>query len=121
MSPVCGIGYYSLNFLLLMSLGLTYLTRSLNSTPFQNATLMLNCRSERCSETRDSPDCHKSIPFDPSKSYILALRFFLAVSTVLAVLAVFSILAVLAVMTVLALTLLPIKIKTQWCENQNPI
>ena len=24
-------------------------------------------------KTRDSPDCHKAIPFEPSKSYILAV------------------------------------------------
>ena len=27
--------------------------------------------------TRDSPDCHKAIPFDPSPSYILAVLAFL--------------------------------------------
>ena len=49
--------------------------------------------------TRDSPDCHKAIPFDPSKLY----KFYvLAVIILLAVLAVFAILAVLTQIAVLA-------------------
>ena len=43
--------------------------------------------------TRDSPNCHKAIPFDP----------YLVVMNVLAVLAVLAILAVLAGLTVLAI------------------
>ena len=50
---------------------------------------------------RDSPDCHKAIPFDQQKSYKLAVLSFLAVLTVFAKLAVFAILAALAVMAIL--------------------
>ena len=51
--------------------------------------------------TRDSPDCHKAIPFDPSKLYKFDVLVFFAVITLLAVLAVFAILAVMTLMAVL--------------------
>ena len=52
--------------------------------------------------TRDSPDYHKAIPFDPS----LAVMTVLAVLALLAVLAVYSALAVLAILTVVAVVAL---------------
>ena len=48
--------------------------------------------------TRDSPDCHKAIPLNPS----LAVINVLAVLALLAVLAVFALLAVFAILAVVA-------------------
>ena len=52
--------------------------------------------------TRDSPDCHMVIPYNPSKSYLLAVLVILTVSPVMPLKAVFAGLAVWAQMAELA-------------------
>ena len=49
-----------------------------NVEPESEILMKLDC-TQACNhgKGRDSPDCHRSIPFDPSKSYLLAVLAFL--------------------------------------------